>query len=88
MGFILPRVFPFADAARPDAAPSALELSAGSLPRGSGPASLHGVSTFGGSGVVSLETANPSEVPPLDVLADSKRPATLGYEFPEVPGRG
>jgi len=86
LGFILPRVFPFADAARPDAAPSALELPAGSLPRGSGPASLHGVSTFGESGVLSLESANPSEVPPLGRLADSEHPVTLGYEFPEVPG--
>jgi hypothetical protein len=86
LGFILPGVFPTADAAWPDATPSALELPAGPLPRGYWPTSLHGVSTFGGSGVVSLETANPSEVSPLNVLADSKRPATLGYEFPEVPG--
>jgi len=79
LGFILPRVFPSADAARPDAAPSALELPATPLPCGSGATSLHGVSTFGESGVFSLESANPSEVPPLGCLADSKRPAALGY---------
>jgi hypothetical protein len=86
LGFILPRAFSSTDAARPDAVPSALELPTDPLPCGSGPAWLHGVSTFGGSGVVSLETASPSEVPPLDVLADSDRPATPGYEFPEAPG--
>lgn len=88
MGFILPRVFPVTVAARPDAAPSALELLAGPLPRGSEPAPPHGVLTYGEGGVFSLENADPSEVYLLDSLADSKRTNELGYEFPETSGCG
>jgi hypothetical protein len=85
LGFILPRVFPSADAARPDAVPSALELRAGSLPCGSAPSPLHGVLTFGGSGVFSLENANPSEVPPLDRLADLEPFDRAGLLIPRNP---
>jgi hypothetical protein len=85
LGFILPRVFPSADAARPDAVPSALELLDDSLPCGSAPSPLHGVLTFGGSGVFSLENANPSEVPPLDRLADLEPFDRAGLLIPRNP---